>query len=86
LSSAFGGARAFVRRGEAVPDPQPRTYLTVIPMFHVTACSATMMGSIAAGNTLVFMRKWDPVRAMEIIQTEKVHATGGVPTIAWQIL
>ena len=85
-SSAFGGARAFVRRGEAVPDPQPRTYLTVIPMFHVTACSATMMGSIAAGNTLVFMRKWDPVRAMEIIQTEKVHATGGVPTIAWQIL
>ncbi|MFA6124878.1 class I adenylate-forming enzyme family protein [Sphingomonas sp.] len=86
LSSAFGGARGFVRRGVAVPEPEPRTYLTVIPMFHVTACSATMMGSIAAGNTLVFMRKWDPVRAMEIIQTEKVHATGGVPTIAWQIL
>jgi long-chain acyl-CoA synthetase len=86
LSSAFGGARGFVRRGVAVPEPEPKTYLTVIPMFHVTACSATMMGSIAAGNTLVFMRKWDPVRAMEIIQTEKVHATGGVPTIAWQIL
>ncbi|MCY1174803.1 3-[(3aS,4S,7aS)-7a-methyl-1,5-dioxo-octahydro-1H-inden-4-yl]propanoyl:CoA ligase [compost metagenome] len=75
-----------MRRGEAVPDPQPKTYLTVIPMFHVTACSATMMGSIAAGNTLVFLRKWDPVRAMEIIEAEKVHATGGVPTIAWQIL
>ncbi|MBP2276239.1 MULTISPECIES: class I adenylate-forming enzyme family protein [Sphingomonas] len=86
LSSAFSGARGFVRRGEAVPDPQPKTYLTVIPMFHVTACSATMMGSIAAGNTLVFLRKWDPVRAMEIIEAEKVHATGGVPTIAWQIL
>ncbi len=86
LTSAFSGARSYLRRGEAVPDPQPRTYLTVVPLFHVTACSATMMGSVAAGNTLIFMRKWDAVRAMEIIETEKVHATGGVPTIAWQIL
>ena len=86
LTSAFGGARAFLRRGEAPPAPEPKTFLTVIPMFHVTACSATMMMSIAAGNTLVFMRKWDTVRAMEIIEREKVQVTGGVPTIAWQIL
>lgn len=86
LTSAFGGARAFLRRGEAPPAPAPKTFLTVIPMFHVTACSATMMMSVAAGNTLVFMRKWDTVRAMEIIEREKVQVTGGVPTIAWQIL
>lgn len=86
LTSAFSGARSFLRRGEAIPDPTPKTFLTVIPMFHVTACSATMMGSVAAGNTLVFMRKWDTIRAMELIEREKVHVTGGVPTIAWQIL
>ena len=86
LTSAFSGARTYLRRGEAIPDPQPKTFLTCIPMFHVTACSATMMGSIAAGNTLVFMRKWDTVRAMELIEREKVNVTGGVPTIAWQIL
>jgi len=58
----------------------------VIPLFHVTACSASLMGAVAAGNTTVFMRKWDPVQAMEIIQREKVNLTGGVPTIAWQLL
>jgi long-chain acyl-CoA synthetase len=86
LTSAFGSARAFLRRGEAPPAPEPKTFLTVIPLFHVTACSATMMMTVAAGNTLVFMRKWDTVRAMELIEREKVQITGGVPTIAWQIL
>ena len=86
FSSAYGGARMFLRRGEAPPEPQPRTMLTSVPLFHVTACSAAMMGAFAGGSTMIFMRKWDPVRAMEIIEREKVHATGGVPTIAWQLL
>ena len=87
LSGGFAGARAMLRRGEVPPAaPEPKTMLTVIPLFHVTACSATMMGAIASGSTLVFMRKWDTVRAMEIIEREGVHATGGVPTIAWQLL
>ncbi len=86
MSSAYAGARMLLRRGEAIPEPTPKVFLTVIPLFHVTACSATMMGAIAAGNTLVFMRKWDPVEAMEIIARERVNVTGGVPTIAWQLL
>ncbi|MDQ2879228.1 MAG: acyl--CoA ligase [Pseudomonadota bacterium] len=86
LSSGYGNARAALRRGEAVPAPQSRTVLTVIPLFHATALSAMMMGAIASGSTLIFMRKWDVVRAMEIIERERVHMTGGVPTIAWQLL
>jgi acyl-CoA synthetase (AMP-forming)/AMP-acid ligase II len=86
MSGGFAAARSFLRRGEAIPDPTPRTTLTVIPMFHVTACSAGLMGTMAGGSTMIFMRKWEPVQAMEIIQREKVHLTGGVPTIAWQLL
>jgi len=86
LSGGFSAARSFLRRGEPVPEPAPRTTLTVIPLFHVTACSATLMGAMAAGNTMIFMRKWDAVRAMEIIEREKVSVTGGVPTIAWQLI
>jgi long-chain acyl-CoA synthetase len=55
-------------------------------LFHVTACSASLMGSIAAGNTMIFMRRWDPVEAFGIIEREKVNVTGGVPTIAWQLI
>jgi acyl-CoA synthetase (AMP-forming)/AMP-acid ligase II len=86
LSGGFSAARSFLRRGEPLPEPAPRTMLTVIPMFHVTACSAMLMGAMAAGHTTVFMRKWEPVRAMEIIEREKVNVTGGVPTIAWQLI
>lgn len=86
FSSGYAAARQILRRGEPIPDPVPKVMLTVIPLFHVTACSAAMMGVIAGGSTMIFMRKWDPVEAMEIIQREKVHATGGVPTIAWQLL
>ena len=68
------------------PEATPRVGLLVIPLFHVTACSATLMGAVAGGSTLVLMRRWDTVKAMEIIERERVNATGGVPTIAWQLL
>ncbi|WP_374408816.1 class I adenylate-forming enzyme family protein [Pelagerythrobacter sp.] len=86
MSSGYNAACAVLRRGEEIPEPARKVGLTVIPLFHVTACSAGLMGNIAAGNTLIFMHKWDPVQAFEIIEREKVNATGGVPTIAWQLI
>lgn len=86
MSAAFVGTRPYLRRGEMPPEPTPRVGLLVIPLFHVTACSASLMGSVAGGHTSIFMRRWDPVEAMEIIQRERVNLTGGVPTIAWQLL
>ncbi len=87
LSSGYTAARAMLRRGEVPPAaPEPKVSLLVIPLFHVTACSAALMAGIVSGSTVIFMRKWDPVSAMEIIQREKVQFTGGVPTIAWQLL
>ncbi len=86
LTSAYAAARAALRRGEPVPEPQRKVLLMVIPLFHVTACSATMMGAIAAGNAIHLMYKWDPLKALGIIERERVNVTGGVPTIAWQLL
>ncbi|RYE02433.1 MAG: long-chain fatty acid--CoA ligase [Sphingomonadales bacterium] len=87
MSSGYVAARAMLRRGETPPAmPEQKVMLLVIPLFHVTACSAAMMTVIASGSTMIFMRKWDPELAMEIIQREKVNATGGVPTIAWQLI
>ena len=86
LSSAYNGAKAVLRRGETPPAPSPRVFLTTIPLFHVTALSATMLGAVAGGSTLVFMRKWDAGEALKLIERERVNVTGGVPTIAWQLL
>jgi acyl-CoA synthetase (AMP-forming)/AMP-acid ligase II len=86
LSVGYSNARAALRRGEAPPEPQPKTALMVIPLFHCTALSAMLMGTMVAGHTLVFMRKWDALEALAIIERERVQITGGVPTVAWQLL
>ena len=86
LSTAYSGATTVLRRGDTLPEPSVRTALVVVPMFHVTACSAVMIPTIQAGHKIIFMHKWDTVQAFKIIEREKVNATGGVPYIAWQLI
>ncbi len=87
---AFGQARAYLRRGEPVPLPDPnapqKCSLLVVPLFHTTGCHAAMIPSMFAGAKLVFMHKWDPEQAMQLIARERINGAGGVPTIAWQLL
>lgn len=86
FSSAYSGAATMLRRGDPLPEPTIRASLLVIPMFHVTACSASMIPTIQAGHKIVLLHKWDTVKAFEIIEREKINATGGVPFIAWQLI
>lgn len=86
LTTAYSGAATILRRGAPLPEPTIRAGLVVVPMFHVTACSASMIPTIQAGHKIVFMHKWDTVKAFEIIEHEKINATGGVPFIAWQLI
>lgn len=86
MAAAYVATRTALRRGDPRPEPAHRTVLIVIPLFHVTACSAGLMTATAAGNTIILMRKWDALEALSIIERERVNVTGGVPTIAWQLL
>jgi long-chain acyl-CoA synthetase len=83
--------RMYVMAGEPTPDPDPhnneqRNTLLVVPMFHVTGFNATLNPIIATGGKVALMRKWDAEQAMQIIEREKINGTGGVPTIAWQLI
>ncbi|MES2343396.1 MAG: class I adenylate-forming enzyme family protein [Pseudomonadota bacterium] len=90
MAGAVAGARAFLRRGEAPPQPDPnapqRSSLISVPFFHATGCFAVLNPSLAGGAKLVMMHKWDVIRAFELIQREKIQSAGGVPTIAWQLI
>jgi len=90
MASASVAARAFLRRGEAPPAPDPsaaqRAMLLSVPFFHATGCFAVLNPSLFSGAKVVMMRRWDPVRAFELIEREKVNLAGGVPTIAWQLI
>jgi long-chain acyl-CoA synthetase len=90
MASGCVAARAFLRRGEAPPAPDPtapqRAALISVPFFHATGCFATLNPALATGTKLVMMRKWDAVRAFELIERERITTAGGVPTIAWQLI
>jgi long-chain acyl-CoA synthetase len=61
-------------------------YLLSVPLFHATGCHSILVPNTAAGGKLVMMRRWDPERALELIERERITAFGGVPTMAWQVL
>ncbi len=90
MAGAIGAARSFLRRGERPPEPDPnapqRATLLSVPFFHATGCFAILNPSLIGGAKLVMMRKWDPIRAFELIERERISSAGGVPTIAWQLI
>ena len=61
-------------------------FILVVPLFHVTGCVPVMLSCFANGLKLVMMRKWDPERALELIERERVTAFVGVPTQSWDLL
>jgi long-chain acyl-CoA synthetase len=90
MASACVAARAFLRRGAAPPAPDPsgpqRAFLLSVPFFHATGSVAILNPSLMGGGKLAMMRRWDPVRAFELIERERITSAGGVPTIAWQLI
>jgi long-chain acyl-CoA synthetase len=83
-------ARAYLRRGERPPAPDPsapqRAILISVPFFHATGCFAVMIPALMGGAKLVMQRRWNAEQALELIERERITNAGGVPTIAWQLI
>jgi long-chain acyl-CoA synthetase len=89
VSLAYAMALAGVRAGATVEEavaPRPRVSLLSVPFFHATGCHSVLVASALAGSTIVLMHKWNPERALELIERERATMFGGVPTMAWQVL
>src|SRR5262249_60610243 len=65
---------------------QTRSYLLVVPFFHATGCQAILIPALFQGAKIVLMHRWDAESAMRLIERERCTHTGGVPTIAWQLI
>ncbi|WP_432922569.1 class I adenylate-forming enzyme family protein [Microbispora sp. CA-135349] len=77
---------AMAGRDVAAAAGKRRITLLTVPLFHVTGCFAVLMTTMFSGGGLVLMYRWDPKRALELIEREKVTVMSGVPTNAWQLL
>ena len=70
---------------EKAERSQP-AFLLSVPLFHATGCHSVMVSNIAAGGKLVMMHHWDPERALELIERERIATFGGVPAMVMQVL
>jgi long-chain acyl-CoA synthetase len=81
--------RAAVDRLRRGPDAGPRpvpVFILIVPLFHVTGSIPVMLGCFASGVKLVIMYRWDPERALELIERERVTNFVGVPTQSWDLM
>jgi len=69
----------------AAPAGRP-SFILIVPLFHVTGAVPVMLSCFATGLKLVIMYKWDPERALELIERERVTNFVGVPTQSWDLL
>ncbi|MGD1935733.1 MAG: class I adenylate-forming enzyme family protein [Candidatus Phaeomarinobacter sp.] len=81
--------RQLLRYGQPLPDVanMPKKCMLIsVPLFHATGLHAILCGTLNAGNKLVMMFKWEPTRAHELIESEKINSFGGVPAMVWQVV
>jgi long-chain acyl-CoA synthetase len=94
MSLFFLNARASLRGANGPGDGAPlgganvaaNAYLLSVPLFHATGCHSVLVANSAAGNKLVMMHHWNPERALELIERERITTFGGVPAMAMQVI
>jgi acyl-CoA synthetase (AMP-forming)/AMP-acid ligase II len=62
------------------------SFMAPTPLFHVTACNCILHPATLIGGKVVLMYKWDPARALELIEREKVTTFSGVPTMSRELI
>jgi acyl-CoA synthetase (AMP-forming)/AMP-acid ligase II len=66
--------------------PAQNCFMAPTPLFHVTACNCILHPATLTGSKVVLTYKWDPGRALELIEREKVTSFSGVPTMSRELL
>lgn len=86
MAFTSGAAIQAARRGDASGSGQTPCFILVVPLFHVTGCIPVMLSCFSWHFKLVMMHRWEPERALQLIERHKVTTFVGVPTQSWDLL
>lgn len=64
----------------------PPTALLGIPLFHNSGCHSQFLLTLRGGRRLVMMYKWDPRRALELIESERITTIAAAPAMLIALL
>ncbi len=84
--SSGAAIQAARRGGEETGSGQAPCFILIVPLFHVTGCIPVMMSCFSWHFKLVMMYRWEPERALQLIERHKVTNFVGVPTQSWDML
>ena len=86
IYNAVAGAMAGGGVFDASGATQTASLLTS-PLFHVSGCHSGLVVGLAAGVKLVIpVGKFEPEKAMQLIQEEKITVWATVPTMVWRVV
>ncbi len=92
MTTVASRAEQLEREAAGTPEPEssgasgPPVMMAPTPLFHVTANNCILHPGTLAGGTVVLTYKWDPGRALELIEREGVTNFSGVPTMSREML
>lgn len=62
-------------------NAEPSDYrLSYLPPYHIAGSCTEIIGPMMVGSTIIFMEAFDPVTAMEWVESESVTIMSGIPT------
>ncbi|WP_313404384.1 long-chain fatty acid--CoA ligase [Aeromicrobium sp.] len=67
-------------------ENDPDTYLAVLPLFHIFGQTVIQNGAILYGGTIVYLPRFEPKAALDLLVKEKITFFAGVPTMYWGLL
>jgi len=74
------------KKPSSTATPNPLCLILIVPLFHVTGCVPVMLSCFMLQLKLVMMHRWDPDKALALIERHRVTQFVGVPTQAWDLL
>ena len=60
--------------------------LSAVPLFHVSGLHAQLLTNLRNGRRLVFMHRWEPGKALQMIRDELITQFNGAPAMVMQLL
>ena len=70
----------------SMPADFQHSVVSAFPLFHISGYQTVFLNNLATGGKVVMMHKWDPQRALELIDEEKATAFNGVAAMIWDLL
>jgi long-chain acyl-CoA synthetase len=67
-------------------DPEQKTCLITLPLFHTTGQTVQMNANLYGGNRVILLPRFEPKLTLDTMVSEKVNFWVGVPTMYWAIL